>query len=289
MLQEAQGLKNRPNQHRHLMGLCGRGGRSRATGRVTVRSRGAGFSKLLGPGSSVPSLFFTLPFFTRSVRRIRGVARFGLCCAPGLLTALLPVPSSTTVGLFYQTSGAKQPNLGYLSNFNFGTRVSYIISLTSKIASALYSAATVIFKRFNMVFLLAPSGQVIGIASRARCVLVQEAFSQRQLNLKPAKILRLRRMRPVVRGVAKNPNDHPHGGRTKGVLRPKTPWGKNIKKDIKCGLISSETPHICSHYCGVNVSSDNGLLLLRPPVGCQGLGFGVAYYLNLSAACASGL
>ncbi len=32
--------------------------------------------------------------------------------------------------------------------------------------------------------------------------------------------------RPHVRGVAMNPIDHPHGGRTKGGIFPKTPWGK---------------------------------------------------------------
>jgi len=33
-----------------------------------------------------------------------------------------------------------------------------------------------------------------------------------------------------VRGVAMNPVDHPHGGRTKSILLPKTPWGLVTKK-----------------------------------------------------------
>lgn len=32
-----------------------------------------------------------------------------------------------------------------------------------------------------------------------------------------------------VRGVAKNPVDHPHGGRTKAIRYPRTPWGKTTK------------------------------------------------------------
>lgn len=36
--------------------------------------------------------------------------------------------------------------------------------------------------------------------------------------------------RPQVRGVAKNPNDHPHGGRTKSVKYARTPWGRTAKK-----------------------------------------------------------
>ena len=33
-----------------------------------------------------------------------------------------------------------------------------------------------------------------------------------------------------VRGVAMNPVDHPHGGRTKAIKYPRTPWGKTTKK-----------------------------------------------------------
>jgi len=32
-----------------------------------------------------------------------------------------------------------------------------------------------------------------------------------------------------VRGVARNPVDHPHGGRTKAIKNPRTPWGKPTK------------------------------------------------------------
>ena len=35
--------------------------------------------------------------------------------------------------------------------------------------------------------------------------------------------------KPRVRGVAKNPIDHPHGGKKKTVKYPRTPWGKTTK------------------------------------------------------------
>jgi len=35
--------------------------------------------------------------------------------------------------------------------------------------------------------------------------------------------------RPVVRGTVRNPNDHPHGGRTRAIKYPRTPWGKTAK------------------------------------------------------------
>ncbi|MDD4519658.1 MAG: 50S ribosomal protein L2 [Alphaproteobacteria bacterium] len=36
-------------------------------------------------------------------------------------------------------------------------------------------------------------------------------------------------VRPTVRGIAMNPVDHPHGGRTNGGRNPVTPWGKCTK------------------------------------------------------------
>jgi large subunit ribosomal protein L2 len=36
-------------------------------------------------------------------------------------------------------------------------------------------------------------------------------------------------VKPLVRGVAMNPVDHPHGGRTKSIKYPRTPWGKTTK------------------------------------------------------------
>ena len=36
-------------------------------------------------------------------------------------------------------------------------------------------------------------------------------------------------IKSLVRGVAMNPVDHPHGGRTKSIKYPQTPWGKTTK------------------------------------------------------------
>lgn len=36
--------------------------------------------------------------------------------------------------------------------------------------------------------------------------------------------------RPRVRGEAMNAVDHHHGGKTKGGKKPKTPWGKIVKR-----------------------------------------------------------
>jgi large subunit ribosomal protein L2 len=36
-------------------------------------------------------------------------------------------------------------------------------------------------------------------------------------------------LKSIVRGVAMNPVDHPHGGRTKAIRYQRTPWGKTTK------------------------------------------------------------
>ena len=40
---------------------------------------------------------------------------------------------------------------------------------------------------------------------------------------------RLKGIRPCVRGIAMNPVDHPHGGRTNGGRPSVSPWGKLTK------------------------------------------------------------
>nr|YP_011027861.1 ribosomal protein L2 [Euplotes cristatus]UPM52071.1 ribosomal protein L2 [Euplotes cristatus] len=50
-----------------------------------------------------------------------------------------------------------------------------------------------------------------------------------RINWARAGTLKLTGRRPRVRGVARNPVDHPHGGRTKAIRFQRTPWGKPAK------------------------------------------------------------
>jgi large subunit ribosomal protein L2 len=70
---------------------------------------------------------------------------------------------------------------------------------------------------------------------RAECMATVGAVSnpdQQNISIGKAGRNRWRGWRPVVRGVAMNPIDHPHGGgegRTSGGRHPVTPWGKPTK------------------------------------------------------------
>lgn len=57
---------------------------------------------------------------------------------------------------------------------------------------------------------------------------VSNIFSKNQIWGK-AGYFRNMNVRPTVRGVAMNPVDHPHGGRTKVNVPEVTPWGKIAK------------------------------------------------------------
>ena len=50
-----------------------------------------------------------------------------------------------------------------------------------------------------------------------------------KVNWKKAGTTTIKGFKPRVRGVAKNPVDHPHGGRTKSIRFPRTPWGLATK------------------------------------------------------------
>jgi large subunit ribosomal protein L2 len=52
---------------------------------------------------------------------------------------------------------------------------------------------------------------------------------QKNINLSKAGRSRWLGIRPTVRGIAMNPVDHPHGGRTNGGRHPVTPWGVQTK------------------------------------------------------------
>ncbi len=78
-----------------------------------------------------------------------------------------------------------------------------------------------------------PSGELRVV--RGECMATLGAVSnpdQMNTNLGKAGRNRWKGQRPLTRGVAKNPVDHPHGGgegRTSGGRHPVTPWGKPTK------------------------------------------------------------
>ena len=75
-----------------------------------------------------------------------------------------------------------------------------------------------------------PSGSVISVPIDSLATLGSISNSQQNLTVVgKAGRNRLKGIRPTVRGIAMNPVDHPHGGRTNGGRPSVTPWGKPTK------------------------------------------------------------
>jgi len=85
----------------------------------------------------------------------------------------------------------------------------------------------------NIVKIKLPSSKVIELKGTFYCQLGIISNKKKKLTiLGKAGRNRLKGKRPSVRGVAMNPVDHPHGGRTNGGKPSVTPWGL----PTKCGF-----------------------------------------------------
>lgn len=93
-------------------------------------------------------------------------------------------------------------------------------------------------KSSNVVVLLLPSGKSCFLSNS--CVGSSGRVSNSEHYLKQLYKAGQRRWlgrRPIVRGVAINPVDHPHGGRTNGGRPSVSPWGKLTKVQKKKKLL----------------------------------------------------
>jgi large subunit ribosomal protein L2 len=94
------------------------------------------------------------------------------------------------------------------------------------------SYAQVMAKEGDLVLLRLPSGELRQVHKRCRATVGQVGnLEHENQNVGKAGRTRWKGRRPVVRGTAMNPIDHPHGGgegRAKG-RHPVTPWGKPTK------------------------------------------------------------
>jgi large subunit ribosomal protein L2 len=92
-------------------------------------------------------------------------------------------------------------------------------------------AAQVLSREAPYVLMRLPSGEVRRVLVRCQATIGQVGNADhKNVKLGKAGKSRYQGRRPQVRGVAMNPNDHPHGGgegrSPVGLPGPKTPWGK---------------------------------------------------------------
>lgn len=79
----------------------------------------------------------------------------------------------------------------------------------------------------SSILVALPSGRRIELSPNCYATVgIVSNILHNQKTRRKAGVSRWLGFRPVVRGISKNPVDHPHGGRTNGGCHPKTPWGK---------------------------------------------------------------
>ncbi|KAG1656110.1 hypothetical protein FOA52_010292 [Chlamydomonas sp. UWO 241] len=95
-----------------------------------------------------------------------------------------------------------------------------------KAARAAHTSAVISVKHEHYAVVKMPSGELRKFPLECRATIgIVSNHLQRMINMGTAGANRARGRRPKVRGIAMNPVDHPHGGRTNGGRPSCTPWG----------------------------------------------------------------
>jgi large subunit ribosomal protein L2 len=216
----------------HLKKASGRNN----TGRITVRHRGGGHTKL-----------YRMIDFRRTkhdmVARVAAIeydpnrsARIALLHYADGEKRYILAPLGLTVGTLISAGvGAeiKPGNALPLSNIPLGTTIHNLEVLPGRGGQLVRSAgvaAQLIAKEGDFATVRMPSGEVRRIDVRCFATVGQVGNADHEnQNIGKAGKSRWRGWRPSVRGMAMNPFDHPHGGgegRSGAGGHPQTPWGK---------------------------------------------------------------
>jgi len=228
--------KKKPEK-RLLIRLKKRAGRSKSSGRLTVRHSGGGLRKryrIVDFGQekiNQPGKIIALEYDPNRTAYLMLVQY-----ADGKKSYQL-APQSISIGDEIITAEQAKPKTGNrikLKNIPLGTAV-YNIELNpqkgGQIVRSAGASALILSQEGKYTTLKMPSKEIRKILSECFASIGQISFPEhRYQKLRKAGQVRLKGRRPEVRGTAMNPPDHPHGGgegRTpRGLPYPKTPWGK---------------------------------------------------------------
>ena len=211
-------------------------GRSSLTGHITVRARGSG----------VKNLYRNLSLFSSNKLGIvlctgynPNTTAFTSLCFDLLTFKFFFLPAISGVYSGSIVSSALKfidLKLGFRSSFltiPVGTFINNVCLTQTR--KPCYSLAAGTFCQFlqrnhGESLIRLPSSQIISIPSKGFALL---GFLSNTLNssvvLGKAGRNRSKGFRSKVRGVAMNPVDHPHGGRTKGGMPSVSPWSRPAK------------------------------------------------------------
>lgn len=229
-------LTKKKPEKRLLLSLKRRAGRARS-GRITVRHRGGGVKRLyriidfgqekIDILAKVIALEYD-PYRTAFIMLLEykdGDRRYQIA------------PKDLKVGdeiICKDKTEIRPGNRMKLKNIPVGQTV-YNIEIEpwrgGKLVRGAGTAAKVISQEAGFTHLEMPSGEIRKVSQERFASIGQVSHPEKRFEtIGKAGSVRLRGRRPVVRGTAMNPPDHPHGGGEGkapiGLKHPKTPWGK---------------------------------------------------------------
>jgi len=214
-----------------LKGLKNQSGRSSKNGRITVRHKGGGvkslYSKINFTNSSYFAIilsilydsrrtaFVSLNYDFKTKKFFKNIATY--LVGPGSLISNKINNKELSLGNRLQIKDIPTGSLIHSISYN-ESKIKYVRSAGN--------FAQLIQKNMIYGVLKLPSGKTMRFPVDSFATL--GSISNKQQNLiviGKAGRNRLMGKRPSVRGIAMNPVDHPHGGRTNGGMPSVTPWG----------------------------------------------------------------
>ena len=163
-------------------------------------------------------------------------ANLALLCYTDGERRYIIAPKGVAVGALLM-SGAEAPikpgNTLPLRNIPVGTTVHCVEMLPGKgaqIARAAGTSVQLLAREGSYAQLRLRSGEVRKVHIECRATIGEVGNEEHSLrSIGKAGAQRWRGIRPTVRGIAMNPVDHPHGGRSNGGGHPVSPWGTPTK------------------------------------------------------------
>nr|AAF36955.2 ribosomal protein L2 [Synura synuroidea] len=219
-----------------IISIKKRSGRSSITGNITVRHKGGGrkkmYRKILKSYENSINLIIAILYDSTRNSFISIIFNPKLKKLNFILTT-----QNHSVGTVIESGEINSlTKPGIFLGFDKILTGSLVNSITFKKKKFTFSRsagtfAQIIQKTFTEIKLRLPSGKIILLPSKNgfAAIGIVSNLKQNMIVIGKAGKNRLLGKRPSVRGIAMNPVDHPHGGRTKGGMAPVSPWGKLTK------------------------------------------------------------
>ena len=213
-------------------GCKNQSGRSFSNGRITVRHKGGGCKKIYRKINFQDFTFLAIVIAIEYDPYRSSFISLNFDFINRTFFYSLSTDAVTVGSLISSTENFTELRLGFrtlLKNIPTGTIINCLSLNKDKKIKYIRSAGTfgqIIQKNTINCHIKLPSNQIIVVSSNSYATIgVISNLKNNLVVIGKAGRKRLMGNRPSVRGIAMNPVDHPHGGRTNGGRPSVTPWG----------------------------------------------------------------